>query len=87
MRAFEQAVRIAGGEPAALLGDADRHHIELAAVDGVEDGGGGEQRDLMLAAAPAKEDADAEFFGHCSSIFAQVRAGIAHMNVLLRDFS
>ena len=31
--AFEQAVCIACGEPAALLGDADGHHIKFLAID------------------------------------------------------
>ena len=49
------------GEPASLLGDADGNDLVLAAVDGLHDRCGGQQRDFMLAAAPAKEDADTEF--------------------------
>ena len=50
------------GNPAAFLGDADRDDIELRFIDCVEDRSGGEQRDLMLTAATAEEDADAKFF-------------------------
>ena len=43
----------------ALLGDADGDDVVLLAVDGVEDGVGGEERDFVLAGAAAEEDADA----------------------------
>ena len=43
----------------AGLGDADGDDVVLLAVDGLEDGGGGEQRDLVLAGAAAEENADA----------------------------
>ncbi len=61
--ACQQALRISGGEPLALLGDADGDDFVLCAVDGFEDGGGGEEGDFMLAGAAAEEDADAEFAG------------------------
>jgi hypothetical protein len=48
-----------GGEPLALLGDADGDYFVFCAIDGVEDGGGGEEGDLVLAGAAAEEDADA----------------------------
>ena len=41
-----------------LLGDADGDDFVFGAVDGVEDGGGGEEGDLVLAGAAAEEDAD-----------------------------
>ena len=36
--------------------------VVFGAVDGLEDGGGGEERDFMLATASAKEDADTDLF-------------------------
>ena len=62
--AQEELVRIGRGQPAAFPGDADGDDVEFGAVDSVEDGGGGEQRDFVLAAAAAEENADAEFVGH-----------------------
>ena len=38
--AVQQALGGAGGQPAALLGDADRHHVVFVLVDCVENGGG-----------------------------------------------
>ena len=46
-------------EPVAGLGDADGDDVVLALVDGLEDGGGGEERDFVLAGAAAEENADA----------------------------
>ena len=37
------------------------HHVEFLAVDCLQDGGGREQRNFMLAAAPAKQNAYAKF--------------------------
>ena len=51
-------------EPAALLVDGDGDDLVLLAVDGLEDGGGREQRDFVLAGAAAKENANAEFLLH-----------------------
>lgn len=48
-----------GGEPLALFGDADGDHFVLVFVDGIEDGGGGEEGDFVLAGAASEEDADA----------------------------
>ena len=42
-----------------LLVDADGNDLVAFAVDGFEDGGGGEQRDFVLAGAAAEENADA----------------------------
>ena len=52
--AFEQVVRLGRRQPVPFLGDADRHHVELLAIDRLENRSGGEQRNLVLAAAPAK---------------------------------
>ena len=66
--ALEQLVRIGRGQPAAFPGDADGDDVEFGAVDCVEDGGGGEQRDFVLAAAATEENADAELVGHDGSL-------------------
>ena len=42
--------------------------VQSGAVDGVGDGSGGEQRDFVLAAAAAEENADAELVGHGGSL-------------------
>jgi hypothetical protein len=60
--AGEQTLRVRGRNPVALFGDADGDDLELLAVDGLEHGCGGEQRDFVLAAAATEEDAYAEFF-------------------------
>jgi len=62
--AVEQALGLRAAEPAALLVDGDGDDIVALAVDGLEDGGGREQRDLVLAGAAAKENSDAESFLH-----------------------
>ena len=72
--AFQQVVRIARRQPAAILGDADGHHVEFSAIDRLQDRSRREQRDFVLAAAPAKKNAYAEFFGHFVFIVAH-RAG------------
>ena len=64
-----------GLEPAALLGDADFDHVVLLAVDGFEDGVGGAERDFVLAALAAEEDADAEFLLHVVVSLAHTAAG------------
>src|SRR5579863_6259154 len=55
---LEQTLRIRRGHPSTLFGDADGHNLVFILVDGVEDRRGGEQGDLMLPAAPAKQDSD-----------------------------
>jgi len=60
----EQVLGIAGCDPSSLLGDADGDDLVLRLVDGLEDGGGGEEGDLVLAGAAAEENADAQFFLH-----------------------
>ena len=57
--AGEEVVGFGGGEPVAVFGDADGDDVVLFAVDGVEDGGGGEEGDFVLAGAAAEENADA----------------------------
>src|SRR5260370_38599188 len=47
-------------QPASLFGDADRHHVILFFVDGLENGRGRQKRDLVLATATAEENADTE---------------------------
>ena len=42
-----------------LLVDADGDDLVALAVDGLEDGVGGEERDFVLAGAAAEENADA----------------------------
>ena len=61
--ACEEVLGAAGGEPLALLGDADGDDFVLGLVDGFEDGGGGEEGDFVLAGAAAEEDSDTEFVG------------------------
>ena len=53
---------VGGGEPLALFGDSYRNYFVFCLVDGFENGGGGEEGDLVLAGAAAEEDANAEFF-------------------------
>ncbi len=49
-----------GREPAAFLGDADGHDFILLLIDCVENRRSGEQRDFVLAAAPAKQNPDSK---------------------------
>lgn len=46
-------------EPVAGFGDADGDDVVFFLVDGLEDGGGGEEGDFVLAGAAAEENADA----------------------------
>src|SRR5580700_5901696 len=59
--AFQQPLGIGCGDPVALFGDANGHDFVFVLIDGVEDGGGGEQRDFMFPTASAKQDSDTEF--------------------------
>ncbi len=52
--AGQQIFGVLGREPASIFGDADGHDVILFFVDCVENRGGGEQRNFMLAAAPAE---------------------------------
>ena len=49
-------MRVAVGEPLALFGDGYGDDVVFGAVDGVEDGVGGEQGDFVLAGTAAEED-------------------------------
>ena len=48
-----------GQDPAALAGDADRHHLELVGVERGEDAARADARDGVLGAATAEHDRDA----------------------------
>jgi len=50
-------LRLAGGEPGALLGDADRHRLEAILIDGGHHPLGGDNGHFMLGGAAAEEDA------------------------------
>ena len=47
--AVEQGLGVRAAEPLAGLGDADGNDFVFFAIDGLEDGGGGEERDFVLA--------------------------------------
>ena len=64
--ATQQVLGMKIGEPAALLGDADGNDIVLFGVDCFEDGCRRQQRDFMLAAAPAEENSNPKTFFHNS---------------------
>jgi hypothetical protein len=72
---LQQPLRVCGGQPAAFLGDANGDDFEFIFVDGLENRCGGEQRDFVLSAAPAEEDADAKFF-HDLSVWAWRTCGV-----------
>ena len=57
MSPFSRPVRVRGRQPAALLGDADGRYVELLAIDRPQNRCRRQQRNLMLAAAPAKKNA------------------------------
>src|SRR5277367_1206121 len=57
----QQPLRIVRRDPAAVLGNADGHNFVFILVNGVKDGRCREQRNLMLPAASAKENADSNF--------------------------
>jgi hypothetical protein len=67
----EQAGGVGGRDPVALLGDADGGDLILFGIDGLENGCSREQRDLMLAAAAAEEDAYAEFFHRLENLLTK----------------
>ena len=50
--------------PVARLVDADQVDIVLVPVDGLEDGGGGSNRYLVLTGAAAEQDAQVDFVSH-----------------------
>ena len=53
--ALQQPLRRAGGQPVPGLVDADGHHVELLPIDGLQNRSRRQERNLMLAAAPAKQ--------------------------------
>src|ERR1022692_496516 len=48
-------------EPAAIFGNADGNHFIFRFINRVQNGSGRKQRHFMLAAAPAKENANPKF--------------------------
>ncbi len=52
--ACEQIFGMLGGEPASFFGDADGNDFVFLFINGVENGGGGEQGDFVLSAAAAE---------------------------------
>ena len=59
--ALDELLGFGGWEPLALFVDSNGDDFVLGAVDGFEDGGGGEEGDFVLAGAAAEEDTYAEF--------------------------
>src|SRR6185437_13742596 len=58
--AGEQTAGLRACKPPASFIEADWDHVILCGIDGAEHRCGREQRDLVLAGAPAEEDADAQ---------------------------
>jgi hypothetical protein len=50
------------------LVNPDRRHIELLPIDCIQDRSRRQQRNLMLAAPPAKQNPNPQFFSHFSLI-------------------
>src|SRR5580698_6309008 len=61
---MQQALCVSRRYPSTFFGDADGHDLILAFVDGFENRCGREQRNFMLSASSAKQDADSNLF-HC----------------------
>ena len=59
--ALQQPLGVSGCDPAAFLGDADGNDFVLVLVDCVQHRGRRQQRDFVLAAAPAEQDTYPEF--------------------------
>jgi hypothetical protein len=67
----EQSFGVFGREPAAIFGDADGNDLVFRLIDCVKDGRGRKQRNFVLAAASAKENADSNlFYCHANSSLA-----------------
>ena len=62
--AGEHLLCLLAEKPAASLGNADGDNIVFLLVDSGKHGGGGAERDFMLARTATKDDPDAEFPGH-----------------------
>src|SRR5437870_1590592 len=52
------------GQPAAVLGHADRHDLETLRVDRPHDGAGGDERDLVLDGAASEDHSHAHSAAH-----------------------
>jgi len=72
---LQEAFRIGGSDPAAFFGDSDGDDFVFVFIDGVEDRRGRKQRDLMLSAAPAEQDANSKFF-HDLSVWTRGRFAV-----------
>src|ERR1035437_10430553 len=59
--AAQQALGVGRSYPSPFLGDTDGHNVVFLLIDGVQDRGCRQQRDFMLATAPAKQDTYPEF--------------------------
>jgi hypothetical protein len=69
--ALQQTLGVFGREPAAIFRDADGYHLIFGFIDCVYNGCGGEQGDLVFAAASAEENADSNLCcGHADSSLA-----------------
>lgn len=66
--AGEHVLCVIGKEPVARLRDADGDDFVFLLVDGGKHGGGGAERDLVLAGAAAEDDPNAEFAGHRKTV-------------------
>src|SRR6185312_9677340 len=75
---WQQLLGMAVRQPAAFLGDADRHYFVFFFVDGIEDRRCGKQRNFMLTAASAEEYSYPEFLHHkyCKGAFGSQQSGI-----------
>jgi hypothetical protein len=60
-------IGVLGGQPAAFFCDPDGHDLVFFLVNRIENGRSRQQRDFVLAAAPAKQDANPKFL-HAFSI-------------------
>ena len=75
--AGEHMLRVVCEQPVAGFGDADGDDVVFLSVDSGKYGGGGAQRDFVLARAAAKDDSDAEFPRHSGqSISVIARASV-----------
>jgi hypothetical protein len=72
--AGQHVLRLIGQEPLAGFRDADGDHVVFLSVDGGKHGGGGTERDFVLARAATKNDPNAKFPGHrCGQSIAAAR--------------
>src|SRR4249919_1647828 len=64
-----------GRQPSALFGDADRDNFIFRFVDGVDNGRGRKQRDLVLPTSAAEKNSYAEFL-HDISVWTRRQDGV-----------